>query len=122
MNDDIIQPPPEIKFIVEQLAKKVIEYGIEFETSIRKIKADDPKFSFIDPNSPYYPYYKNQKEILEKESEPLKPDENQQMHEIEESEEENVQNEQQNIDVEPDIVEEDKVVEKNQSIRSTTYY
>ena len=51
----MIYPPPESKKVIDKAATLVAQYGIQVETSMK----EDPNFSFINKNDPYYPYYQS---------------------------------------------------------------
>ena len=51
----MIYPPPETKKVIDKAATLVAQYGIQVETSMK----EDPNFSFINKNDPYYPYYQS---------------------------------------------------------------
>ena len=55
----MIYPPPETKKVIDKAATLVAQYGIQVESTMK----EDPSFSFINKNDPYYPYY--QMKIIE---------------------------------------------------------
>jgi splicing factor 3A subunit 1 len=59
----IIQPPPDIKNIVDKTAAFVAKNGPQFEQRILTNEKNTTKFGFLQPHSPYYPYY--QKKLQE---------------------------------------------------------
>lgn len=59
----IIQPPPDIKNIVDKTAGFVAKNGPQFEQRILTNERNTSKFGFLQPTSPYYPYY--QKKLSE---------------------------------------------------------
>jgi len=54
----ILQPPPDLKTIIDKTATFVARNGPEFETRILKNEENNAKFAFLQPNDPYQPYYK----------------------------------------------------------------
>ena len=61
----MIYPPPETKKVIDKAATLVAQYGIQVESTMK----EDPSFSFINKNDPYYPYYQMK---ISKEKETLK--------------------------------------------------
>ncbi|KAJ1868315.1 SF3a splicing factor complex subunit [Coemansia sp. RSA 989] len=55
----IIYPPLDIKTIVDKTAERVAKAGEAFEQLIREKYQGNVKFSFINPNDPYYAYYEH---------------------------------------------------------------
>lgn len=53
----IIQPPPDMKSIVEKTASFVAKNGPQFEQRILTNERNTTKFAFLQPGTPYYPYY-----------------------------------------------------------------
>ena len=53
----IIQPPPDMKSIVEKTAAFVAKNGPVFEQRILNNERNTTKFAFLQPGTPYYPYY-----------------------------------------------------------------
>jgi splicing factor 3A subunit 1 len=53
----IIQPPPEMKVVVEKTAAFVAKNGPQFEQRILTNERNTTKFAFLQPGTPYYPYY-----------------------------------------------------------------
>ena len=53
----IIQPPPDMKSIVEKTAAFVAKNGPQFEARILTNERNTTKFAFLQPGTPYYPYY-----------------------------------------------------------------
>jgi splicing factor 3A subunit 1 len=53
----IIQPPPDMKSIVEKTASFVAKNGPQFEQRILNNERNTTKFAFLQPGTPYYPYY-----------------------------------------------------------------
>ncbi len=53
----VIQPPPDIKSIVDKTAGFVAKNGPQFEQRILTNERNTSKFGFLQPTSPYYPYY-----------------------------------------------------------------
>eukprot|EP00958_Prasinococcus_capsulatus_P024131 scaffold3734_cov425-Prasinococcus_capsulatus_cf.AAC.9 len=64
----IIQPPPDIRSIVEKTAAFVAksENGAEFERRILANEKSNAKFNFLNANDPYHAFYRHRiKEIQE---------------------------------------------------------
>mmetsp|Transcript_21759 Transcript_21759/g.61927 ORF Transcript_21759/g.61927 Transcript_21759/m.61927 type:complete len:680 (-) Transcript_21759:148-2187(-) len=62
----IIRPPPEIRAVADRTAKFVAKNGRAFEKRILKEKrAKTPKFSFLQPTSPFHPYYEDRIKFYE---------------------------------------------------------
>eukprot|EP00285_Hemiselmis_virescens_P008214 CAMPEP_0173400226 /NCGR_PEP_ID=MMETSP1356-20130122/47321_1 /TAXON_ID=77927 ORGANISM="Hemiselmis virescens, Strain PCC157" /NCGR_SAMPLE_ID=MMETSP1356 /ASSEMBLY_ACC=CAM_ASM_000847 /LENGTH=517 /DNA_ID=CAMNT_0014360107 /DNA_START=210 /DNA_END=1759 /DNA_ORIENTATION=+ len=59
----VIQPPPDIKTIVDKTAGFVAKNGPQFEQRILTNERNTSKFGFLQPTSPYWPYY--QKKLTE---------------------------------------------------------
>lgn len=59
----VIQPPPDMKNIVEKTASFVAKNGPQFEQRILTNERNTTKFAFLQPTSPYFPYY--QKKLAE---------------------------------------------------------
>eukprot|EP00283_Hemiselmis_rufescens_P009358 CAMPEP_0173427322 /NCGR_PEP_ID=MMETSP1357-20121228/6540_1 /TAXON_ID=77926 /ORGANISM="Hemiselmis rufescens, Strain PCC563" /LENGTH=543 /DNA_ID=CAMNT_0014391135 /DNA_START=194 /DNA_END=1821 /DNA_ORIENTATION=+ len=59
----VIQPPPDIKNIVDKTAGFVAKNGPQFEQRILTNERNTSKFGFLQPTSPYWPYY--QKKLAE---------------------------------------------------------
>ncbi|ORX56120.1 hypothetical protein BCR36DRAFT_410149 [Piromyces finnis] len=53
----IIYPPPEIRNIIDKTASFVARNTVQFENLIKEKEKFNPKFSFLNPNDPYYSYY-----------------------------------------------------------------
>jgi splicing factor 3A subunit 1 len=53
----VIQPPPDMKSIVEKTAAFVAKNGPQFEQRILTNERNTTKFAFLQPGTPYYPYY-----------------------------------------------------------------
>jgi len=53
----IIYPPPEIRNIIDKTASFVARNTVQFENLIREKEKFNPKFSFLNPNDPYFSYY-----------------------------------------------------------------
>ena len=53
----IIQPPPDMKSIVEKTAAFVAKNGPQFEQRILTNERNTTKFAFLQPGTPYFPYY-----------------------------------------------------------------
>lgn len=58
-------PPPEIRNRIEKTADYVSRRGRDFENRIRENEQQNPKFSFIYDNDPYFPFYEWRVEQLE---------------------------------------------------------
>ncbi|KAK9868629.1 hypothetical protein WJX84_000926 [Apatococcus fuscideae] len=54
----LIQPPPDIRAIVDKTAQFVAKNGTNFETKILSNEKDNVKFNFLRPTDPYHPYYR----------------------------------------------------------------
>jgi len=52
----IIQPPPDMKSIVEKTAAFVAKNGPQFEQRILTNERNTTKFAFLQPGTPYFPY------------------------------------------------------------------
>ena len=55
---DIVQPPRGLKTIIEKAASYFVRNGKQFEERLRKSKADDPKFSWLQPDDVYHDYFR----------------------------------------------------------------
>ena len=55
----IIQPPPDVKAIVDKTAQFVARNGPEFEQRILGSEKNNAKFNFLLPNDPYNAFYKS---------------------------------------------------------------
>ena len=55
----MIQPPPDIRAIVDKTAQFVARNGPEFETRILGSEKNNAKFNFLLPTDPYNAYYKS---------------------------------------------------------------
>jgi len=53
----VIQPPPDMKSIVEKTAAFVAKNGPQFEQRILTNERNTTKFAFLQPGTPYFPYY-----------------------------------------------------------------
>lgn len=65
----VINPPPEVKKIIDKAAGLVAKYGSNIEAMMRKEDKNLPKFSFLKEGDPYRPYYEFKVNQLVKESE-----------------------------------------------------
>ncbi|KAK9807061.1 hypothetical protein WJX72_012308 [[Myrmecia] bisecta] len=54
----VIQPPPDIRAIVDKTANFVAKNGIVFEQRILANEANNAKFNFLRPADPYHAYYR----------------------------------------------------------------
>ncbi|EFO84458.1 CRE-PRP-21 protein [Caenorhabditis remanei] len=54
----LINPPPDIRTIVDKTARFVAKNGVDFENKIREKEAKNPKFNFLSITDPYHAYYK----------------------------------------------------------------
>jgi splicing factor 3A subunit 1 len=70
----VIRPPAEIRAIVDKTAQFVAKNGSDFESKILAKEANNPKFSFMKSESPYFAYYKQKVQDLSSGNE--KPQEN----------------------------------------------
>jgi len=72
----IIYPPPEIRNIIDKTASFVARNTVQFENLIKEKEKYNPKFSFLNPNDPYYSYYQYKiKESKDGKNEAKKTDE-----------------------------------------------
>jgi splicing factor 3A subunit 1 len=55
--EGIILPPKEIRILIEKSAGYVIRNGKAFEDRVRTNNANDPKFSFVNPDDAYHAFY-----------------------------------------------------------------
>jgi hypothetical protein len=62
--DSCIIPPPELRDIIYKTSWYALNKGQEFEKRLREKEASNYKFSFLNPNDPYYSYYQKAKEEL----------------------------------------------------------
>lgn len=53
----IIEPPPEIKMVIDRTADFVRRVGAAFEKEIQARNAKSKKFGFLQATNPYHPYY-----------------------------------------------------------------
>jgi splicing factor 3A subunit 1 len=58
-NLGIIQPPPNIRIIVETMAEFVAKNGPEFESRIIDTNAGNAHFNFLNQLDPYHAYYQH---------------------------------------------------------------
>jgi len=56
--DDLINPPPDIKSIIEVTVSYVVRNGLSFEGELRKRQQSSRKFDFLITGNPYYKWYK----------------------------------------------------------------
>merc|ERR1719188_1427462 len=56
--DDLINPPPDIKSIIEVTVSYVVRNGLSFEGELRKRQQASRKFDFLIVGNPYYKWYK----------------------------------------------------------------
>ena len=62
----VIRPPPEIRAVADRTALYVAKNGRAFEARILKSeKAKTPKFSFLQPTSPFHAYYEDRIQFYE---------------------------------------------------------
>jgi len=54
---DVVQPPKDIKAILEKTAGYCQRNGINFEERIREANKTNPKFSFLNPGDAYHSYF-----------------------------------------------------------------
>lgn len=54
---DIIEPPPDIRAVVDSTAKYVARIGVSFESAILEKNKATKKFHFLKPDNPYWGYY-----------------------------------------------------------------
>jgi splicing factor 3A subunit 1 len=64
----VINPPPEIKKIIDKAASLVSRYGSNIESMMRNEDKNLPKFSFLKPGDPYRAYYDFKVNVLSKQS------------------------------------------------------
>lgn len=58
-SERIINPPPEIRSILDKTAKWISSKGgKELENKIREKESTNPRFSFLNPGDPYHAYYR----------------------------------------------------------------
>jgi hypothetical protein len=55
----LIQPPPDMKSIVDKTAAFVAKNGPQFEQRIMNNERNTTKFAFLQTASPYFSYYQN---------------------------------------------------------------
>ncbi|DBA99991.1 hypothetical protein WJX77_008545 [Trebouxia sp. C0004] len=55
----LIQPPPDIRAIVDKTAQFVAKNGTQFEGRILANEKDNPKFNFLRTADPYHAYYRH---------------------------------------------------------------
>lgn len=53
----ILQPPNEMKAIIDKTAAWVARHGNNFEQKVKEKQKDASQFSFLRPGNPYYAYY-----------------------------------------------------------------
>lgn len=56
----VIVPPPDIKTIIDKMARFVAKHGDEFEAKVIATEKNNPKFSFVQANNHYHAYYQQQ--------------------------------------------------------------
>lgn len=54
---DLIIPPKKVCKTIEKTAQSVASWGEELEKKLINLKKDDPTFSFLIPEDPFYPFY-----------------------------------------------------------------
>lgn len=59
-----IIPPGEIKDVIYKTAWYVLNKGPEFERMVKEKESANHRFSFLNPNDPYYPFYQKVKSEL----------------------------------------------------------
>ena len=55
----VIQPPPDVRAIVDKTAQFVAKNGPEFEKRILGSEKNNAKFNFLLPADPYHAYYQS---------------------------------------------------------------
>ncbi|KAK9819320.1 hypothetical protein WJX74_005429 [Apatococcus lobatus] len=65
----LIQPPPDIRAIVDKTAQFVAKNGLNFEARILATEKNNVKFNFLRPTDPYHPYYRYRVGELQKDGE-----------------------------------------------------
>jgi splicing factor 3A subunit 1 len=58
-NLGIIEPPPNVRIIVENTAEFVAKHGPQFGTRIMDTNAGNPHFNFLNQLDPYHAYYQH---------------------------------------------------------------
>nr|XP_043613963.1 probable splicing factor 3A subunit 1 [Erigeron canadensis] len=56
----IIQPPPDLRTIVDKTASFVAKNGLEFERRVIASNSGKPMFNFFNGSDPYHAYYQDQ--------------------------------------------------------------
>jgi hypothetical protein len=64
----VINPPPDIKKIIDKAAGLVAKYGSNIESMMKNEDKNLPKFSFLKPGDPYRAYYDYKVNQLSKQS------------------------------------------------------
>eukprot|EP01083_Nonionella_stella_P018189 50799_1 len=59
----VIEPPPEMKTIIEKTVSFVVKNGIEFESKVRDSQRSNRKFDFLNPGHAFHNYYKQKYQI-----------------------------------------------------------
>jgi len=54
----VIEPPPDLKAVVDRTADFVRRVGSQFEAEIKQRNSRSTKFGFLDPSNPYHAYYR----------------------------------------------------------------
>jgi splicing factor 3A subunit 1 len=68
----VINPPPEIKKIIDKAASLVAKYGSNMDSLLRSENLNLPKFAFLKPGDPYRAYYDQVVNELSKQSDGMK--------------------------------------------------
>jgi hypothetical protein len=54
----VLQPPADVRVVIEKLVAFVIKNGKEFEAKVREREASNPRFAFLQKEDMYHPFYK----------------------------------------------------------------
>eukprot|EP01083_Nonionella_stella_P033176 90824_1 len=60
---NVIEPPPEMKTIIEKTVSFVVKNGIEFESKVRDSQRSNRKFDFLNVGHAFHNYYKQKYQI-----------------------------------------------------------
>ncbi|CAG9462809.1 unnamed protein product [Pedinophyceae sp. YPF-701] len=61
----LIQPPPDIRAILDKTAQFVAKNGVAFEKRILEAERQNAKFQFLVPTSPYHAFYRHRVEEIQ---------------------------------------------------------
>lgn len=73
IDTNIIIPPSDIRDVIKKTAWFVYKKGQDFEKKIRENENSNQKFSFLNPNDPYYEFYVLSKSSLDQKPESSTP-------------------------------------------------